>query len=196
MQHLEIAEVSKLIKAIYSVSVDATVDAKTRAAAVNDHAIALLAFTTGGRISQLLALKGTDIFQHGEKTVVMIQARKGGNDGVRDLRIDPNDPAFDLSPLVALAAQRGTSLLFGSSYRSNFNLRLKKYGAAVGIHPSYCHSHVFRKSVSMFIFDKTQRIGTVSEWCLHASPATAFQYLKANDNRRAQDVVNGVQFSA
>jgi integrase len=195
MKHLEISEVSKLIKAIHAVSIDATVDAKTRAAAVNDHRLALLAFTTGGRISQLLALKGSDIFQHEDKIVVMIQARKGGNDGVRDLRIDA-DPAFDLSPLVELAKTRGTSLLFEHSHRSNFNLRLKRYGALAGIHPSFCHSHVFRHSVAVALFDATQRVGVISEFLLHASPATAFQYLRANDNKRGQEVVNAVNFTA
>jgi integrase len=187
MEYLELNDLSKLIRVIYEAS-------KTSEAAKADHLIALLGFTTGARISQILALRGEDITTVNEKLVVKIHARKRGDDDFKDLRFDV-DPAFDLSPLLALAAKRGTSLLFGQSARSNFNTRLKKYCAAAGLHSDFGHSHVLRHSAAMAIYDATKRIGAVSHFLQHRSPATAFCYLKENDGKSAQAAINAISFS-
>ena len=100
-----------------------------------------------------------------------------------------------VAPLVALAAKRGTSLIFGQSYRSNFNTRLKAYCADAGLHSDFGHSHVLRHSAAMAVYDATQRIGAVSHFLQHRSPATAFCYLKENDGRSAQAAINAIQFS-
>jgi integrase len=187
MEYLELNDLSKLIRAIYEAG-------KTSRAAQTDHLIALLGFTTGARISQILALRGEDITTVDDHIVVKIHARKRGDDDFKDLRLDV-DPAFDLLPLVALAQVRGTSLLFGGSRRSNFNARLKDYCEAAGIHSDFGHSHVFRHSAAMAIFDATQRLGAVSQFLQHRSPATATCYLRENDGKRAQAVMNQIAFS-
>lgn len=186
MEYLEMNDLKKLILAIYEAS-------KTSDAAKADHMIALLQFTTGARISQVVELKGEDITTVNDKIVVKIHARKRGDSDFKDLRFDTN-PAFDLSPLVALAAKRGTSMLFGKSHRSNFNTRLKVYCEAAGLHSDFGHSHVFRHSAAMKIYDETQRLGAVSSFLQHRSPATACCYLKENDGKRAQAVMNAVAF--
>jgi integrase len=187
MEYLELTDLTKLIRTIFEAS-------KTSEAAKADHLIALLGFTTGARISQILALRGEDITTVNGKLAVKIHARKRGDDDFKDLRFD-SDPAFDLSPLVALAAKRPTSLLFGQSARSNFNFRLKKYCAAAGLHSDFGHSHVLRHSAAMAIYDATQRLGAVSQFLQHRSPATATIYLRENDGKRAQAAMNSVIFS-
>ena len=87
MEYLELNDLSKLIRAIYEAG-------KTSKAAQTDHLIALLGFTTGARISQILALRGEDITTVDDHIVVKIHARKRGDDDFKDLRFDV-DPAFD-----------------------------------------------------------------------------------------------------
>ena len=46
------------------------------------------------------------------------------------------------------------------------------------------------------IYDATKRIGAVSHFLQHRSPATAFCYLKENDGKSAQAAINAIQFAA
>jgi integrase len=187
MEYLETKDLSKLFRTIHEAS-------KTSDASKNDHLIALLGYFTGARISQILSLKGEDIFEADGRLVVKIHARKGGSKAFKDLHFDA-DPAFDMTPLVRLAATRRTNLLFSTSHRQNFNDRLKVYCDAAGLHSDFGHSHVFRHSIAMKIFDETQRLGAVSGFLQHRSPATALCYLKENDTSRAQTVVNAITFA-
>jgi integrase len=186
MEYLEAKDLSNLFRTMHEAG-------KTSTAAASDHMIALLGFFTGARISQILSLRGEDITTVNEKLVVKIHARKRGDDDFKDLHFDAN-AAFDMSPLLALAAARPTALLFGQSHRSNFNNRLKGYCEAAGIHSDFGHSHVFRHSAAMAIYDATQRLGAVSHFLQHRSPSTATCYLRENDGKRAQAVMNAVTF--
>ncbi len=159
------------------------------------HLVMLLQFFTGARISQVLNVRGEDIFQREGKWVVLVRAAKRGNEVTRDLHFDVNDPAFDMTPLIELAKTKRQSLLFGGLDRHYFNKCLRKYADKVGIHSSFAHSHVFRHSVAMAIFDATGRIGAVSQFLAHRSPSSAFCYLAENDNSLAQDAVNAVQLT-
>src|ERR1700679_4092348 len=114
-----------------------------QAANSEHHMIALCGFFTGARISQILALKGEDVFEANGRIVIKVGSRKRGATAMHTLHVDA-DAAFDMSPLVALAKQRGPSLLFPTATRQYFNLCLKKYAASVGIHSDFAHSHVFR----------------------------------------------------
>ena len=181
MQYLPKNDLSKLFRVMHAKS-------------FIHHQIALLAFFTGTRISQALNVRGEDIFQKDGKWVILIRAAKRGNIVVHSLHVD-QDPAFDMTPLISLAATKGQSLVFGGTSRQYFNLRLKHYGELAGIHSSYLHSHVFRHSVAVVIFDKTQRIGAVSQFLGHRSPSSAFVYLKENSGRRAQEAVDSLQLA-
>ena len=59
----------------------------------------------------------------------------------------------------------------------------------------FAHSHVLRHSAAMVIFDATQRIGAVSQFLAHKSPASAFVYLKENDSHLAQEAMDGIEFN-
>jgi integrase len=187
MEYLEQKDLSKLFRTIHEAG-------KTSEAAKADHMIALLQFFTGARISQVLAIKGEDIFQHEEKWVVKIGAAKRGFERVHPLHLDA-DAAFDMLPLVALAQTRRTSLLFGQSHRSNFNLRLKAYCATSNIHPDYGHSHIFRHSLAVFIWDQTHRLGAISWKLAHRSMASSLIYLAEGDGKIAQNAVDVIQLA-
>ena len=158
------------------------------------HLAMLIGFFTGARISQILNVRGEDIFEREGKYVIMIRAAKRGNVVTHSLHIDM-DPAFDMSPLIALAATKGQSRIFGGLSRQYFNLRLRDYAEAAGIHSTYAHSHVFRHSAAMVVFDATQRIGAVSQFLAHKSPSSAFVYLQENDSSLAQQAMDELQLA-
>jgi len=155
------------------------------------HLAMLVGFFTGARISQVLNVRGEDIFEREGKYVIMIRAAKRGNQVTHGLHVDA-DPAFDMTPLIELARTKGQSRIFGGLSRQYFNLRLKEYAAAAGIHSTYAHSHVFRHSAAVIIFDVTQRIGAVSEFLAHKSPSSAFVYLRENDSSLAQEAMDSL----
>ena len=148
----------------------------------------LVEFLTA-RVLQVLNVRGEDIFEREGKYVILIRAAKRGNQVTRSLHID-SDAAFDMSPLIALAATKGQSRIFCGLSRQYFNLALKRYAEAAGIHSSFAHSHVFRHSAAMVVFDATQRIGAVSQFLAHRSPSSAFVYLQENDGMLAQTAMD------
>lgn len=180
MQYLQTGDLGKLFRAMYTAN-------------RQHHIVALTGFYTGARISQVLRLRGEDIFQVEGKWVIKIHAAKRGLERTHTLHIDVS-PEFDMSPLLELAATRRTSLLFGGLSRQYFNLCLKKYCASVGIHTDFGHSHVMRHSAAMQIWDATQRLGTISYFLQHRSPATACCYLAESDGRLAQAAMDEVHF--
>jgi integrase len=182
MQYLGKTDIAKIFRAI-------------RVENATHHMAALVGFFTGARISQVLGICGEDIFQRDDKWVIMIRAAKRGNVVTHSLHVD-SDPAFDMTPLIALAQTKGHSLVFGGLTRQYFNLCLKRYADAAGIHSTFAHSHVFRHSIAMEIFAATQRIGAVSQFLAHKSPSSAFVYLQENDGLRAQDAVDAIQLGA
>jgi site-specific recombinase XerD len=102
-----------------------------------------------------------------------------------------------MSPLIEMAKNRPTALLFtdrGLLTRQYFNKALKRYCVAAGIHTDFGHSHVFRHSAAMAIWDATQRLGTISHFLQHKSPATACFYLAESDGKLAQAAMDNYQF--
>jgi integrase len=159
----------------------------------NHHLAMLTAFWAGPRISQVLSLVGRDVFQDNGIWKIKISKLKGGKDTYPEIHID-EQPEFDQTPLIALAGLRGpTALLFGGLSRQYLDLSIKRYGAAAGLHPDYCHMHVFRHSIAMQIWDETKRLGAITEFLGHSSPNSALQYLAENDVRLAQEAVNAVK---
>jgi integrase len=183
VQYLDKNDLAKLFRATHAVGTKAS---------QRDHMLMLLQFFTGARVSQALNVRGEDIFERDGKWVVMIRAAKRGNIATHTLHID-SDPAFDMSPLIALAANKGQSLIFGGAHTSNYNTALKTYFEAAGLHSMYAHSHVFRHSAAMVVFDATQRIGAVSQFLAHKSPSSAFVYLRENDSSLAQQAMDELQ---
>ena len=158
MYYLENKDLGKLFAVMYE---------KNR----THHLVALTQFFCGGRISQVLALQGQDIFDVNGRTVVKIHSAKQGFDRIHNLHTDTR-PEFDMSPLIALAKVRPLARLFGGTTRQFFNLSLKRYCAEAGLHTDFGHSHMFRHSCAMEIWTATQRLGTISHFLGHRSPAT------------------------
>jgi integrase len=158
------------------------------------HLAMLTMFFTGTRVSQMLAIRGEDIFERDGRWVVMIRAAKRGNVVTHALHID-DDPAFDMRPLIEISKTKRQSLVFESLSRQYFNEVLAEYMTEAGLHSMYGHSHVFRSSAAMAIFDATQRIGAVSEFLGHRSPSSAFCYLREVDGTKAQEAMDQLQLA-
>ena len=178
MQYLEKSDLSKLFRVM-------------AAEHPIHHLVALIGFFCGCRVSQTLNIRGEDIFERDGRWVVLIRAAKRGNEVIHALHIE-DDAAFDMTPLIELAATKHQSRLFGGLDRHYFNKRLKHYADKAGIHSTFAHSHVFRHSAAMAIFDATQRIGAVSQFLAHRSPSSAFVYLQENDGALAQDAMDSL----
>lgn len=159
-----------------------------------DHLVMLTMLFTGARISQVLDIRGQDVYQLGGRWVIRIRPLKGGKSAVRALHTDA-DPAFDMAPLIELAKTRGVSRIFGGLTPGYFNTKLKEHAEAAGIPEDYAHSHMFRHSAAMIIQAATQRIGAVSEFLAHKSPASAFIYLQENDGIHAQTAMDNLQLA-
>jgi integrase len=182
MNYLPESDLAKVFRSAY--------EAETEKSHLH-HMAMLVMYFTGTRVSQMLNLKGEDIFQRDGKWVVRVGAAKRGKVVVRNLHIS-DDPTVDMTPMIALAATKGLSKLFGGLSRQYYNDVLEKYFVAAGIHSSYAHSHVFRHSAAMTIYKATQRIGAVSEFLGHKSPSSAFVYLQENDGMFAQDAMDNL----
>jgi len=181
MQYMGKEDLSKLFRAAY--------------AANKIHHLALLTqFYTGTRVSQLLDIRGEDIFEKDGRWVILLRAAKRGNIVIHSLHVD-DDPAFDMRPLIELAKTKGQSRIWGGLSRQYLNLCFKKYAEAAGIHSTFAHSHCLRHSVAILIFESTQRIGAVSQFLGHKSPSSAFCYLKENEGSRAQEAVDNLQLA-
>jgi integrase len=155
---------------------------------------ALTQFYTGTRVSQLLDIRGEDIFEKDGKWVVLVRAAKRGNIVIQSLHVDA-DEAFDMTPLIEMAKIKGRSRIFGSLSRQYYNLCLKRYAEAAGIHSTFAHSHIFRHSVAIAIFDATQRVGAITQFLGHKSSTAALCYLAENDGKLGQEAVDALQLA-
>ncbi len=183
MHYLPKSDLAKLFRAMQTA---------TNPSAPTHHMMALIQFFTGARISQVLRICGEDIMERDGKYVILIRAAKRGNEVTHSLHM-ADDPAFDMKPLIAMAKVKGQSLLFGTVSRQYYNESLVRYFGTVEIHSMYAHSHVFRHSAAMVVFDATQRIGAVSQFLAHRSPSSAFVYLQENDGMMAQEAMDNLQ---
>jgi integrase len=179
MQYLGKEDLSKLFRTMH-------------AANKMHHLAALTQFFTGTRVSQLLDIRGEDVFEKDGKYVVLIRAAKRGNVVVQSLHVDI-DAAFDMTPLIEIAKVKGRSRIFGSLSRQYYNLCLKRYAEAAGIHSAFAHSHVFRHSIAIEIYAATQRIGAITQFLGHKSSTAAMCYLAENDGKLGQEAVDNLQ---
>jgi integrase len=185
MHYLNVPELAKLFRVMYERN-------------KQHQLIGLIGFYTGARISQIVGakgIKGEDIFESDGKIVIKIHAAKRGYERLHTLHID-SDPAFDMSPLIELAKTRRTTLLFGGVSRQYFDKCLReRYCPEAGVHSDFGHSHMFRHSIAMQIWTATNRLGAISHFLAHKSPATALCYLAENDGRMAQEAVDSLQLA-
>jgi integrase len=176
MQYLGKSDLSKLFRVMHAEN-------------TLHHLAALTQFYTGTRVSQLLDIRGEDIFEKDGKYVILIRAAKRGNIVIQSLHVDA-DPAFDMTPLIEMSKIKGRSRIFGSLSRQYYNLCLKKYGEIAGINSIFMHSHVFRHSIAIEIYDATKRPGAITQFLGHKSSTSALCYLAENDGKLGQQAVD------
>lgn len=181
MQYLGKEDLSKLFRTMH-------------AANKLHHLAALTQFYTGTRVSQLLDIRGEDVFEKDGKYVILIRAAKRGNIVIQTLHVD-DEAAFDMTPLIELAKVKGHSRIFGGLSRQYYNVCLKRYAEAAGIHSTFAHSHIFRHSIAIQIFDATQRIGAITQFLGHKSSTSALCYLAENDGKLGQEAVDNLQLA-
>lgn len=178
MQYLGKQDLSKLFRTMH-------------AANKIHHLAALTQFYTGTRVSQLLDIRGEDVFERDGKWVILIRAAKRGNVVIQSLHVDA-DSAFDMTPLIEMAKTKGRSRIFGALSRQYYNLCLKRYAEIAGIHSAFAHSHVFRHSIAIAIYDATQRVGAITQFLGHKSSTAALCYLAENDGKLGQEAVDSL----
>ena len=181
MQYLGTQDLSKLFRVMYSAN-------------KLHHLAALTQFFTGTRVSQLLDIRGEDVFEKDGKWVILIRAAKRGNIVIQSLHTD-DDAAFDMTPLIEMARIKGRSRIFGGLSRQYYNVCLKRYAEMAGINTIFAHSHIFRHSVAIAIFDATQRVGAITQFLGHKSSTAALCYLAENDGKLGQEAVDNFQLA-
>jgi integrase/recombinase XerD len=181
MEYLQKPEINALLKTSYEYG--------NREA----HLALLVMYATGTRVSQALSLKGIDVIPDpntGGYKVRIPQAKRGKTRSFRVL-VSPN-PALDMRDLIALANQRGASMLFGGLSRQYLHTLIKKFAKIAGLHQDMVHCHTIRHSAAMRVYEKTQRIGAVSGFLCHSDPAAAYTYVQENDGQFADDAIASV----
>lgn len=157
------------------------------------HQFLLALYATGTRVSQVLKLRGFDVYADpvtGEYKVRMPKAKRGTS---RMFQIVASaDPVRDMTPLIALAKTAGPTRLFGGLSRQYAHVIIKRYAALAGLHVNAVHCHTLRHSTAMRVWERTQRIGAVSGYLCHTDPASAYQYLRENDASMADEAMAAV----
>lgn len=181
MEYLQKPEVVALLKASF--------EYKNREA----HLALLTMYATSSRVSQVLALKGIDVIPDPSTGGyrIRIGAAKRGRIRTYRVLVSPN-PALDMRDLVALAQQRGTSMLFGGLTRHYLHVLIKKFAKMAGLHEGMVHCHTIRHSSAMRVYERTQRIGAVSGFLAHSDPSAAYIYVQENDGQLADDAMAAV----
>jgi site-specific recombinase XerD len=167
------------------------------------HLALLTMYATGSRVSQIVGdrhakkpivgLKGIDVIPNPETGGYRIRVLKAKRGKTRtfNVLVSPN-PALDMRELVTMAAQRGTSALFGGLTRHYLHLLIKKFAKIAGLHEDMVHCHTVRHSAAMRVYEKTQRIGAVSGFLCHTDPSAAFIYVQENDGQLADAAMASV----
>lgn len=165
------------------------------------HLALLTIYATGSRVSQIVGdryagvpgLKGIDVIPDPETGGhrIRVLAAKRGKTRTYKILVSPN-PVLDMRDLVALAQQRGTSLLFGGLTRHYLHNLIKRFAKEAGLHPEMVHCHTLRHSTAMRVYERTQRIGAVSGYLAHSNPAAAYTYVQENDGKLADAAMASV----
>jgi integrase len=178
MEYLQKAEINQLLKVSHEYG--------NREA----HLALLVMYATGTRVSQALSLKGIDVIPDpatGGRKIRIQQAKRGKTRSFRVL-VSPN-PALDMRELVSMAAQRGSSKLFGGLSRQYLHTLIKKFAKLAGLHADMVHCHTVRHSAAMRVYEKTNRIGAVSGFLCHSDPSAAYTYVQENDGQYADEAI-------
>jgi site-specific recombinase XerD len=148
-----------------------------------EHHLALLVmYATGTRVSQALELTGAHVYTDETTGVAKIRIPKAKRGLTRSYEIFKSvNPVLDLTPLVALAARRGSAKLFGGLTRQYLHKVLKRYAKLAGLPQDMVHCHIIRHSTATRIWNETHSLGAITGYLCHSSPASAYPYLREHD---------------
>jgi integrase len=177
MEYLQRTEIRRLLKVI-------------REHNPEHHLAFLMLYSTGTRVSQVLSLTGAHVYTDESTGVSKIRMPKAKRGKSRDFTIfKSSNPDLDLSPLVELAARRGSAKLFGSLSRQYMHTVMKKYAKLAGLPVDMLHCHIIRHTTAMHILNKTNSIGAVGGYLCHSNPMSAFQYVREHDDSIAENAM-------
>lgn len=105
---------------------------------------------------------------------------------IHDLKITA-DPLFDESPLIEMAKQN-PGRLFPFS-RQRVDQFVRHYGEIAGIHPAKCHSHVFKHSICMILWNETHDLNAIQDHVGHKDASSTLVYMRQDSAAKAQQTV-------
>ncbi len=149
------------------------------------HLCLVTMFWSGLRVSETLAIRGRDIVD-GQLSVKRLKKSRPTIHALK--RSD--DPLFDQSPLLAIAAHNPGRLF--PWCRQNVDWFIKKYGALAGIHPAKLHSHVAKHSICVLLWEETRDLNAIQDHVGHKASSSTLVYMRADAAAKAQRAVAGL----
>ena len=151
------------------------------------HLCMVIGLWNGARVSEVVNLTGNDVFDG----KIRLERLKGSVTTCHPVHVDAN-PLFDASPVLKLAKEKGSNLLFPFS-RQRVDQFMKKYGEQAGIHKSKCHFHSMKHSVSMMLWQETKDLGQLQNFLGHKAASSTLIYLRENDVTKAQKALENIK---
>ena len=152
------------------------------------HAFLVTHLVHATRVAEACGITARDV-DTTDNSLRIMRLKKGGAQYQPMLLSD--DPIFSESGLLQLAKERPVGRLFGFTPR-RVNQFLHEYCEAAGVPRRKAHSHSFRHTTAMRIFETTGSLGQVSSYLAHRSPASSLSYLAEVDHKKAQVTVAGI----
>ena len=122
--------------------------------------------------------------------VVKVRIPKAKRGQARSYVINKSlNPVLDLTPLIELAARRGSAKLFGGLTRNYLHRVIKRYARLAGLLAEMVHCHTIRHTTAMRIWNETHSLGAITGYLCHSSPASAYPYLREHDASLAENVM-------
>lgn len=149
------------------------------------HLCMVTMFFSGLRVSEAIAIRGADVCD-GQLSVRRL---KKSRPTMHDLKRS-SDPLFDQTPLMQMAKEN-PGRLFPFS-RQRVDQFVRRYGAIAGLHPAKCHSHAFKHSICMLLWDETHDLNAVQDHVGHKEASSTLVYMRQDSAAKARQVVAGI----
>lgn len=169
MQFLDRSELRRLFKVAYD---------RNRL----HHLCLLTMFWSGLRVSEAVAICGADVCD-GQLSVRRL---KKSRPTMHTLKRS-SDPLFDQSPLIEMAKQNSGRLF--SFSRQRVDQFVRRYGMIAGLHPAKCHSHVFKHSICVILWNETHDLNAVQDHVGHKEASSTLVYMRQDSAAKAQQIV-------